>query len=187
MPYPETIAYIKKQLEEGIKADKIKKALENAGYQGDVIDELMEKAGVEKEEKKVSDIEKILMKDAIIGVVLLLIIGSLGYFVFLDTDTQELFAPKTLKVDFKDKVLELSKDGSLSFDLGKYVKDPDYEDSEISWSFRDKSCVSVIIEETSVTLRSRFIPGCPEEENIVFKATNPKGDSASDVLKIKIV
>jgi hypothetical protein len=187
MPYPETIEYIKKQIEEGLKADRIKKALEDAGYQIDVIDELMEKAGVEKEEKKTEGIEKLLLKDAVIGVVLLLIIGSLGYFIFLNNDTTELFSPKTLKMDFKGLSIELEEGQTDTFNLNKYVKDPDYSYEEIRFDLRDKSCVSVKINKEIVTLRSVFIPGCPSEEKIIFKATNPNGESSQDILNIKIV
>ena len=186
MPYPETIAYIKKQLEEGIKADKIKKALESAGYQTDVIDELLTKAGVEKEEKKTEGIEKLLLKDAVIGVVLLLIIGSLGYFIFFNGD-KEFFAPKTLNLDFGGKSIELIKGESSSFNIARYVKDPTYEDNELRWTFRDKFCVNVLINDNDIILRSVFIPGCPEEENIVFQVTNPDGISSSDRLNVKLI
>ena len=147
----------------------------------------MEKAGVEKEEKKTEGIEKLLLKDAVIGVVLLLIIGSLGYFIFLNNDTTELFSPKTLKMDFKGLSIELEEGQTDTFNLNKYVKDPDYSYEEIRFDLRDKSCVSVEINQEIVTLRSVFIPGCPSEEDIIFKATNPNGESSQDTLKIKII
>lgn len=86
MPYPETIKYIKKQLENGISEDRIRKALTDSGYQQEVIDQLMNDVGAPKPEKKSSGIENIL-KDAAIGTVLLLIIGSFVYFNFFNKDT----------------------------------------------------------------------------------------------------
>ena len=82
MPYPETIKYIKDQLDKGISEERTRTALEESGYQLDIIDKLMEGAGPSKIKKDISGIEKLILKDVAIGIILLVIVGSISYFTF---------------------------------------------------------------------------------------------------------
>jgi hypothetical protein len=187
MPYPETIAYIKKQLEKGISVDKVRKALLESGYQQEVIDELIEKAGAKKEEKKSSGIE-VILKDVAIGVFLLLVFGSLFYFSFLKDVKVEKFAPNTIKTDFSKKEgLELQQDGFYNLKLSDYVKDKNYDVNSLRWSFEGNLCINIQIEGENAVLRSVFLPDCPVHETIVFTAVNPEGQSASGALEVDIV
>ena len=82
MHYPETLSYIKKQLEKGISPERIKKALSESGYLPDVIETLMKEAGVTKKESPSSGIESLILKDAAIGVIILLIVGAFFTMIF---------------------------------------------------------------------------------------------------------
>ncbi len=193
MPYPETIKYIKKQVEEGISIDKIKEKLVESGYQEEVIEQLIEKAGVLKTEKKSEGIEKIIFKDAAISVAILLLVGSLVYFNFLKEPEQEFYAPPRtntgeITLDFSTlSPLELEKGKSITIDLNKHVSDKNYKINELTWWYGGKLCINIKISENKAILRSIFLKGCPEEENILFEATNPEGNAASDTLKIRII
>jgi len=191
MPYPETIKYIKEQLDRGLKSEDVKKLLLNAGYQNEVIDQLLEKAGVIKEEKKASGIEKVLLKDLGIGAVLLIIIGSLVYINFF-AGSKEMFSPKEASnfyLDFsKISPLKLNKDDVAVISADKIIKDNTEDLSQILWSTEGTVCVNVQIpDKNQIVLRSLFIEGCPLEENIEFKATNYVGETDSEILKIKII
>jgi len=189
MLYPETIKYIKKQLKKGAKPSKIKKALEEAGYQLDIIDKLLEKAGAEKSEKKSAGIE-LVIKNIGIWVILLLIGASLIYFVFLQKPGQELFSPETsknLELDFtKFKTFKLEKNGITYIDLSKFVKDKNYDINKLKWSHSGKLCINVQIYKNEAEIRSIFFPDCPVEESIRFEVTNPGGENDFDILKVKI-
>ena len=91
MSYSETIKYIKKQASKGADASRIKKVLSDAGYQSDVVDELIEKAGVFKPKKEPKGIEKLILKDDPMGVILLLVFGYIAYFSFFNESTKEFF------------------------------------------------------------------------------------------------
>jgi hypothetical protein len=183
MPYPETIAYIKRQIEKGIDIDKIKKALIESGYQQDVIDELLSKAGAPKPEKKSSGIE-VLLKDAAIGVFLLIMIGSLVYFNFFNNTGSEKFSPnEQVQIDISNAdTLNLEKDGFINVNLNQYAGN-----SNPLFTFEGTLCVNVQISGNNAILRSVFLPNCPLVENIMFTAVNPDGQTDSFNLKIKIV
>src|SRR3989338_4436298 len=104
MPYPETVEYIKKQLKEHIKPEQIRNALEDAGYQQDVIDELLKEAGaVEPAQKQSSGIEKMLLKDICIGMILIAVVGTLIHLDFFSGSAPQLFSPNsdsTFALDF---------------------------------------------------------------------------------------
>ena len=192
MPYPETIKYIKKQLKEDDspeRVDRIKKALSDSGYQQDVIDELMEKAGVQKPEEKTSGIEQTLFKDIAIGLIVCIVVASLVYTIFFNDFGKEFFSPKdNINLDFKRlSPIEIKEDGSYAIDLGKYVKDSNYEDSEIRWSYSGKLCIGIEVSGTEAILTSVFLPGCPSEEYIEFSAMNPSNEISSDTLHVKII
>ncbi len=191
MSYPETIKYIQKQLDEGVSPNKIKDALSNSGYTSEVIDELMNKAGVQKPEKKAEGIEKIIFKDAAIAIVLLLVMGSFVYFSFFRDTDREFFSPikfKEVKVSFlKISPLELERNKDYTLDLSEYVKDNKYDPSDIIWKYSNKVCINVRISGSKAILRSVFLPECPIEESIKFEATNPDGKTDSDVLIVNIV
>ena len=95
MPYPETIKYIKEQLDKGISAERIRKALEETGYQSDIIDKLMTEAGASKQDKTPSGIENLILKDALIGLAILVIVGSIGILLFLQEIKKYLLLEKT--------------------------------------------------------------------------------------------
>gem|GEM_PF-6371729 len=191
MPYPETIKYIKEQLDKGLKAEDVKKALLNAGYQDEIVEQLLEKAGAVKEEKKVSGIEKVLLKDLGIGIVLLLVIGSLVYINFFDNPVKEAFSPKKesgIDVDFsKLSPLNIEKNNNVQIDITGYFIDKTYDPSQIVWDTEGTVCVNVQFYDQKVVLRSIFSQKCPLDENIRFTAVNPSGESDSDILKIKII
>jgi hypothetical protein len=187
MPYPETIKYIKKQIDEGINPDRIKKALLDNGYQQEIVDKLMKEAGVVGEEKKSSGIEKLLFKDVTMGVILLLVIGSLVYFNFFSDSKTELLAPKPIKLDFgRVSPLDLEENKEIGIDLTKYVKDKEHEFEDLSWSYNGKVCINIQINQGTAVLRSVFLPDCPTKENINFEVRNPDGLVASDNLVINI-
>ena len=187
MPYPETIKYIKKQLDEGIKPERIRKALLEHGYQQEIVDKLMEKAGEPEPEKKSSGIELIL-KDVGIGIILLLVMGSLIYISFFSDSKIELLSPKPIKLNL-DKLspLELEENGVYISELEKYIQDKNYEFNELTWSYSGKKCINIEISEGSAIIRSVFLPKCPLEENIEFTVKNPDGEIASSILIIRIV
>ena len=195
MPYPETVKYIKKQLDKGITAERVKKALLDSGYKKDVIDQLMEKAGVTKEKKKTEGIEKLLLKEVAIGVFILIVAGSLvyfGFFVDKGAPIKEFFSPppaeEGIKIDFsKISPLSLEKNKQTTIDLSKYVKDSRFDSNLMEWSYSGKICVNIKISGTKALLKSIYLPGCPMEEDITFEATNPYQDSASRSIKVQII
>ena len=188
MPYPETIKYIKKQLDEGIKPERIRKALQDHGYQKEIVDKLMKEAGVKVEEKKSSGIEKLILKNVAIGALLLLIVGSLVYFNFFSESKTELLAPKPIKLNFdKTSPLDLDQNKEVTIDLSKYVKDKEYGFEELDWSYSGKVCINIKINEGQAFLKSIFLPKCPIEENIKFTVKNPNGDIISDILTVQIL
>ena len=199
MPYPETVKYIKKQIDKGVSAERIKKGLLDSGYQQEIVNKLLEKAGVEKENKKEEGIEKILLKDIAIGAVLLLFVGSLIYINFFTDEeigvgTKKVFFSKPTQegfyLDFSDSnPLELEKNNQMTIELGEYVNEGEYDLNEIIWSYSGKVCINVKVADDGVTanLKSVFLPGCPEEENIVFTVESSDGQSAFDTLQVKII
>jgi DNA-binding transcriptional MerR regulator len=192
MPYPETIKYIKKQLDNGFSSDKIKKALQDSGYGENVIDQLMKQAGVgDQKTQNKTGIENIL-KDIGIGVVLLLIIGSLVYFNFFNDKDKEMYSPAQLSKDVKLDLsiispLQLKKDGHVIIDLTNHVKDESYKISQMKWSNLGKRCVNIQFTGNQAIIRSIFLPKCPTTETISLTVTNPYGNSDSDEIVINII
>ena len=188
MPYPETIKYIQKQLEEDSspeKVERIKKALLDHGYQPEIVDKLMKEAGAPNKKKENSGIEKLILKNVAV-IFILLIVGFATYSIFFQNN-KELLAPKTIKLNIaKLSPIQIEKDKSYVINLDEYVKDKNFEFSELKWSFRGKYCINIVIKENQATLRSIFLPNCPLEENILFEVSNPEGETASNTLKIKI-
>lgn len=190
MPYPETVKYIKEQIEKGISADRIKKALVNAGYQSDVIDQLLEKVGIQKQEKKAAGIEKLILKDISIGFVLLLIIGSLVYFNFF-SGAKEMLGPKqtqNLKVDFsKISTIELGQDREYTLETSKYVKYSQYSADQLTWDYTGSVCLNIKQSGSQIIITSIFLPDCPYEETLKLEATTPDGETASGTIQVVIV
>ncbi|TKJ17393.1 hypothetical protein CEE44_02560 [Candidatus Woesearchaeota archaeon B3_Woes] len=191
MGYSETIKYIKKQASKGADAGRIKKVLSEAGYQQEIIDELIEKAGVFKSKKEAKGIEKIILKDVTIGVVLLLVFGSLAYFSFFKDGDKEFFSPKTsgdIKLSLsKVSPLKIEKNGHSIIDLNKYFRDSKYDYSEMRWKHSGQICINVRENKDKIILRSVFLPGCSLQETINFEVMNPSGKISSDTIKVKIV
>ena len=191
MSYSETIKYIKKQASKGADADRIKKVLLDSGYQQDVISELMEKAGVIKPKKEPKGIEKLILKDVTIGIVLLVVFGSIAYFSFFNESTKEFFSPKLkgeIKLDLsKVSPLKIEKNGYSTIELDKYFRDKEYSYSEMRWSHSGQICINIRISDNKAVLRSVFLPGCPTEETVNFEVMNPAGKTDSDTIKVKIV
>jgi hypothetical protein len=188
MPYPETIAYIKKQLTEGFTVSEVKKALAESGYQEDIITSLLKKAGVkEKQSEKTTGIEKILMKNIGVGALLLLVVGSLAY-VNLYGGEPELFSPdSSLVVDFaRSSTLKIPKGGSVELDLNDHVHDLDYGVERLQWYARGDKCLSISIMQGIATITSDYRLDCPVFEEVRFDVQNPKGTVAHDSITIKI-
>jgi hypothetical protein len=187
MPYPETIEYIKKQLKKQ-KPEKIKKHLEEAGYQPAIIDELMEKAGAPKAKQKPSGIES-LFKDITIGLFILLIGGTLVWVSIGGDSEREFFSPEqnNLKLSFsKISPLKIAKNTYSTIDLTKYVKNNDNM-NQLDWDYGGKICINIEIKNNQAKFTSIFLPNCPLTENIKFTITSPKGETSSDTLQIKII
>ncbi len=191
MSYSETIKYIKKQASKGADASRIKKVLSDAGYQPDVVDELIEKAGVFKPKKEAKGIEKLILKDVTIGIVLLVVFGSIAYFSFFNESTKEFFSPKLkgeIKLDLsKVSPLKIEKNSYSIIDLSKYFRDKKYSYNEMRWSHSGQICINIRISDNKAILKSVFLPGCPIEETVNFEVMNPAGKTDSDTIKVKIV
>ncbi|MCK4521728.1 MAG: hypothetical protein KAU20_04075 [Nanoarchaeota archaeon] len=213
MAYPETTEYIKKQLKEGFSPERIKKALLDAGYLPEVVDSLMKEAGVKEDTKKsTSGIEKVLLKDIAIGVILLLVVGGFVYFSFFkpeNLEEKEMLAPaehtseqvveeepksffkkeiegNDIGVDFSHiSPLKLRKGSSIIIDLTNYIKNAE-KDDKLRWVRSGHRCIEVIIRDSKATLKHNDIASCPSTENIKFQVIDTNKRTDSDILVVKV-
>lgn len=189
MPYPETVEYVKKQLAEGFSSDQIREALEGAGYEPDVIDSLMSEAATPDAPKKASHLEKILLKDVALAFFVVIVGGGIIYTGFLMPTSPQFFSPESpASISLSFGPAATIDSGTVAIiDLSLFVSDPYYPPEDIRWFFRGQQCISFTVDDTgSATITSNYRAGCPSTERILVEAINPEGESASDVLKVRV-
>lgn len=184
MPYPETIAYIKKQVEEGFPTERIRSALEESGYQDDVIDELFEKAGVVSHIKsKPKGIDAMVLRSVGVAVLLLFGVG----FIFMSSPFENIQFSPSNSPDISlgsDKKIELSYNEESVLPVSNYLKDPVYSASESRWFISGGICIDAFVKNSELHIISEYMTGCPSKEKLRIETLNPDGKTAAVTMTV---
>ena len=183
--YPETVKYIKDQISSGFSTEQIREALDESGYEPDVIELLLQEAGAPEGKTRLSGIERLLKKEMVVGVVLLLAVSA--SFMFFFNPQQTFLSPsEELTVAFAEDTYYISRGGSLTLALDTAVSDPEFPFESLRWFYRGQNCLSIQIEGATATVTSTYEIGCPKTEEVRFEAVNPRGMSAAETLSFRI-